>query len=208
MLLCGDSFYPLAARMATDIRKGNAMNIQAQTEIATLAGGCFWCLEAPFQRLQGVHEVISGYIGGQTLNPDYKQVCEGTTGHVEAIQVHFDPALIGYRDLLRIFFTLHDPTTRNRQGNDIGTQYRSAIFYHSEEQCAQALEVIAELTAQGLWDKPVTTEVVPAPTFYPAEEYHQRYFARKPQQPYCVAMITPKLAKLRAYHARFLKSEA
>lgn len=179
------------------------MEENAQYQIATLAGGCFWCLEAPFGQLLGVKEVVSGYMGGHTLNPDYKQVCAGETGHAEVIQIHFDPSDISYRDLLEIFFALHDPTTRNRQGNDIGTQYRSAVFYHSDIQRDIAQEVITELTKQGIWSNPVITEVVPAETFYPAEEYHQHYFARNPLQPYCQVMIGPKLAKLRAaYHEK------
>jgi peptide-methionine (S)-S-oxide reductase len=181
------------------------MEENAQYEIATLAGGCFWCLEAPFGKLLGVKDVVSGYMGGHTLNPDYKQVCTGETGHAEVIQIHFDPSEISYRGLLEIFFALHDPTTRNRQGNDIGTQYRSAVFYHSDMQRDIAQEVITELTTQGTWSKPVITEVVPAETFYPAEEYHQHYFERNPQQPYCQVMIGPKLAKLRAAYREKLK---
>lgn len=182
------------------------MEENARDEIATFAGGCFWCLEAPFGSLQGVQEVISGYMGGHIQNPDYKQVCSGETGHAEVIQIHFDPTRINYRDLLEIFFALHDPSTRNRQGNDIGTQYRSAVFYHSETQRDIAREVIAELTSQGVWSNPVTTEVLPAETFYPAEEYHQHYFERNPQQPYCQAVIGPKMAKLRANYHEKLKS--
>lgn len=162
--------------------------------IATLAGGCFWCLEAPFGRLQGVRQVVSGYMGGHTLNPDYKQVCTGETGHAEVIQVHFDPAIISYRDLLAVFFALHDPTTLNRQGHDIGTQYRSAIFYHDDAQRDTANAVIEELKARAS----VVTEVTPASVFYPAEPYHQHYFDKNPGQPYCQAVIGPKLEKLRA----------
>ena len=182
------------------------MEQNAQYEIATFAGGCFWCLEAPFGSLQGVKGVVSGYMGGHTLNPDYKQVCTGETGHAEVIRIHFDPSEISYRDLLQIFFALHDPTTRNRQGNDIGTQYRSAVFYHSDAQRVIAQKVISELTSQGVWSSPATTEVVPAETFYPAEEYHQHYFERNPQQPYCQAMIGPKMAKLRSIYREKLKS--
>ena len=182
------------------------MEQNEQYEIATFAGGCFWCLEAPFGSLQGVKEVVSGYMGGHTLNPDYKQVCTGETGHAEVIQIRFDPSEISYRDLLEIFFALHDPTTQNRQGNDIGTQYRSAVFYHSDTQRDIAREVILELTSQGVWSNPVTTEVVSAEIFYPAEEYHQHYFERNPQQPYCQAMIGPKLAKLRSIYRSKLKS--
>jgi peptide-methionine (S)-S-oxide reductase len=172
-------------------------------EVATLAGGCFWCLEAPFRRLKGVGEVVSGYMGGYTLNPDYKQVCTGTTGHAEVIQVHFDPAIISYEDLLEIFFVLHDPTTSNRQGNDIGTQYRSAVFYHSEAQRAVAEQMVRKMAEY--WPNPIVTVIQPAEKFYPAEEYHQRYFDRNPSQPYCMAVVAPKIAKLRAKFALRLK---
>lgn len=188
-------------------RKFN-MNAERNEEIASLAGGCFWCLEAPFRELVGVHDVISGYMGGHVQNPDYKQVCTGTTGHAEVIRIHFDPAQIDYRDLLEVFFALHDPTTPNRQGNDIGTQYRSAVFYHSDEQRDIARTVIAELSAEGVWGEPVTTQVVPATTFYPAEDYHQHYFERNPFQPYCMAIVAPKVAKLRAKFASRLKRSA
>lgn len=184
------------------------MSENGKEEIATLAGGCFWCLEAPLRRLRGVREVVSGYMGGHTLNPDYKQVCTGSTGHAEVIQVHFDPAQIDYRALLTVFFALHDPTTPNRQGNDIGTQYRSAIFYHDDVQRDIAREVIAQLTAAGEWTHPVVTEVVPAEVFYPAEQYHQHYFDKNPYQPYCQAVIGPKLEKLRTYFAPQIKPEA
>lgn len=172
-------------------------------EAATLAGGCFWCLEAPFRRLKGVSEVVSGYMGGHTLNPDYKQVCTGTTGHAEVIQVHFDPAIISYEDLLEVFFILHDPTTSNRQGNDIGTQYRSVVFYHSEAQRMLAEQVMRKMAVY--WPNPLVTAIQAAEIFYPAEEYHQRYFDRNPSQPYCMAVVAPKLAKLRAKFALRLK---
>jgi peptide-methionine (S)-S-oxide reductase len=184
------------------------MSGNGKEAIATLAGGCFWCLEAPFRRLRGVHEVVSGYMGGHTPDPDYKQVCTGATGHAEVIRVRFDPEQIGYRDLLTVFFALHDPTTPNRQGNDIGTQYRSVIFYHDDEQRDIANQVIAELTTAGEWGHPIVTEVVPATVFYPAEQYHQRYFDKNPYQPYCQAVIGPKLQKLHAYFAPQLKPEA
>lgn len=177
-----------------------------QQAVATLAGGCFWCLEAPLQHLAGVRGVISGYMGGHVANPDYKKVCHGDTGHAEVVQLHFDPTLIAYRDLLEVFFALHDPTTLNRQGNDSGTQYRSAVFYHSEEQRVAAEQCIAQLTVEQVWPVPVVTEVVPATIFYPAEEEHQRYFERNPFQPYCLAVVAPKLAKLRARFAARLKS--
>jgi peptide-methionine (S)-S-oxide reductase len=167
-------------------------------EIATLAGGCFWCLDAVFRDLRGVEKVESGYSGGSTVNPSYDQVCSGRTGHAEVVQVTFDPTVISFRELLGVFFTIHDPTTLNRQGGDVGTQYRSAIFYHSPEQPAIAKEVIRELEAEGLWDDPVVTEVTPFATFYPAESYHQDYFNRNPYQPYCAAVIAPKVAKFRS----------
>jgi len=181
------------------------MNAERNDEIASLAGGCFWCLEAPFRELVGVHDVISGYMDGHVQNPDYKQVCTGTTGHAEVIRIHFDPTKIDYRDLLEVFFALHDPTTLNRQGNDVGTQYRSAVFYHTDEQRDIARAVIAELSAEGVWDEPITTQVVPATTFYPAEDYHQHYFERNPLQPYCMAVVAPKVAKLRAKFASRLR---
>ena len=167
-------------------------------EVATLAGGCFWCLDAVFRDLRGVEKVESGYSGGTTVNPSYEQVCSGRTGHAEVVQVTFDPATITYRDLLDVFFSIHDPTTLNRQGGDVGTQYRSAIFYHSPEQRATAEQAIRELAAEGLWDDAIVTEVTPFTTFYPAEPYHQDYFNRNPYQPYCAAVIAPKVAKFRA----------
>jgi peptide-methionine (S)-S-oxide reductase len=167
-------------------------------EVATLAGGCFWCLDAVFRDLRGVEKVESGYSGGTTANPSYEEVCTGRTGHAEVVQVTFDPATISYKDLLGVFFAIHDPTTLNRQGGDVGTQYRSAIFYHSPEQRAVADQVIRELEAEGLWENPVVTEVTPFTTFYPAESYHQDYFNRNPYQPYCAAVIAPKVAKFRS----------
>jgi peptide-methionine (S)-S-oxide reductase len=170
----------------------------AGREVATLAGGCFWCLDAVFRDLRGVEKVESGYSGGTTVNPSYEQVCSGRTGHAEVIQVTFDPATISFRDLLGVFFTIHDPTTLNRQGGDIGTQYRSAIFYHSPEQRATAEQVIRELGTEGLWDDPVVTELAAFTSYYPAESYHQDYFNRNPYQPYCSAVIAPKVAKFRS----------
>jgi peptide-methionine (S)-S-oxide reductase len=170
----------------------------ATREVATLAGGCFWCLDAVFRDLRGVEKVESGYSGGTTANPTYDQVCSGKTGHAEVVQVTFDPAVISFRELLGVFFTIHDPTTLNRQGGDVGTQYRSAIFYHSPVQRAIAAEVIRELEAEGLWDDPVVTELTPFATFYPAESYHQDYFNRNPYQLYCAAVIAPKVAKFRS----------
>lgn len=167
-------------------------------EVATLAGGCFWCLDAVFRDLRGVEKVESGYSGGTTADPLYEQVCSGRTGHAEVVQVTFDPSVISFRELLGLFFTIHDPTTLNRQGGDVGTQYRSGVFYHSPEQRATAEQVIRELEAEGLWDDPVVTELTPFTTFYPAESYHQDYFNRNPYQPYCAAVIAPKVAKFRS----------
>lgn len=167
-------------------------------EKATLAGGCFWCLEAVFAPLRGVERVVSGYTGGKVTNPTYREVCSGLTGHAEAVEITFRPDELGYRDLLEIFFAFHDPTTLNRQGPDVGTQYRSAIFFHSEQQASAARAVMEELTEAGVFDRPIVTELAPQAPFYPAEEYHQSYFARNPGQPYCQAVIAPKVAKLRA----------
>ena len=166
-------------------------------EIATLAGGCFWCLEAVYDQLKGVESVESGYIGGHTPNPTYRDVCSGGTGHAEVVRITFDPKIASYRDLLNVFFVVHDPTTLNRQGNDEGTQYRSAIFYHSPEQKRVAEETVAELEAQHVYDNPVVTEILPAGTFHLAEDYHQEYFERNPQQPYCRFVVAPKVAKFR-----------
>ncbi|TMI71985.1 MAG: peptide-methionine (S)-S-oxide reductase MsrA [Bacillati bacterium ANGP1] len=176
-----------------------------RTEIATLAGGCFWCLEAVFDDLEGVEDVVSGYSGGSVPNPTYQRVCTGDTGHAEVVQVTFNPDVISYRDLLRVFFTIHDPTTLNRQGADAGTQYRSAIFTHNETQEKVAEEVIAELNDAGLWDDPIVTEVVPIEAFYAAEEYHQEYFRRNPNQGYCRMVIAPKVAKFRKQYLERLK---
>ena len=174
-------------------------------ETATLAGGCFWCLEAVYEILRGVESVQSGYTGGARPDPTYEAVCSGTTGHAEAVQVEFDPAELSYHEILEVFFTIHDPTTLNRQGADRGTQYRSAIFTHSEEQQAVAREVIAELTAQQLWDDPIVTEVTPLDVFYPAEEYHTQYFQRNPEAGYCRLVVAPKVAKARAKFVDQLK---
>lgn len=175
------------------------------SEVATLAGGCFWCLEAVFLQLRGVHTVVSGYAGGTVPDPSYELVCTGTTGHAEVVQITFDPSVIAYRELLTIFFTIHDPTTLNRQGADVGTQYRSAIFYHSEEQRMTAQHVMDELTASGVWDDPIVTELMPMEEFYRAETYHQDYFERNPTQPYCQAVIAPKVAKVRREYLNRLK---
>lgn len=175
-------------------------------ELATLAGGCFWCLEAVFEQLRGVTKVQSGYAGGHVPNPSYQAVCTGMTGHAEVVQVAFDPAVISYRDLLGVFFTLHDPTTLNQQGGDVGTQYRSAIFHHDDEQRRAAEEVVRELEAEHVFDDPIVTEIVPLPAFYPAEEYHREYYRRNQNQPYCRAVIAPKVAKLRSKYLEKLKA--
>ena len=174
-------------------------------DLATLAGGCFWCLEAVFEQLRGVAGVTSGYAGGHVPHPIYEAVCTGTMGHAEVVQIAFDPAVVTYRELLEVFFTLHDPTTLNQQGPDTGTQYRSAIFYHTAEQRAVAEQVIKEIEAAKLWDDPVVTEVVPFTEFYPAEEYHRGYFRRNPNQAYCRAVVAPKVAKLRKHYFEKLK---
>lgn len=178
------------------------------TEIATLAGGCFWCLEAVYDDLQGVTNVESGYMGGQMPNPTYEAVCTGRTGHAEVVQLTFDPAVVSYDDLLRIFFSIHDPTTLNRQGADVGTQYRSAIFYHSPEQEATARTVVAEITEAAIWPDPIVTQIVPADDFYIAEPYHQEYYARNPYQGYCQVVIAPKVAKFRKQYFDRLKKAA
>jgi len=174
--------------------------MEKRTETATLAGGCFWCLEAAFERLQGVVRVIPGYVGGQAANPSYRDVCGGTTGHAEAVQITFDPDAISFRDLLEIFFSIHDPTTLNSQGADVGTQYRSAIFYHTPEQKLEAERIISELEASGVWAQPMVTEVRPLAEFYPAEQYHHHYYRRNPEQGYCQVVIAPKMAK---FHQKF-----
>lgn len=176
-----------------------------QSEVATLAGGCFWCVEAVYEQVQGVQKVVSGYSGGKRPNPTYEQVCTGATGHAEVVQVTFDPASISYREILEIFFATHDPTTRNRQGADVGTQYRSAIYYHSDAQQSEAERIVAELDASGAWDDPIVTEIGPIEAFYRAEDYHQGYYRRNPHQGYCAAVITPKLSKFRKTYASRLK---
>ncbi|UCC58115.1 MAG: peptide-methionine (S)-S-oxide reductase MsrA [Candidatus Bathyarchaeum sp.] len=175
-------------------------------EVATLSSGCFWCTEAVFQEIKGVVKVEPGYSGGSMLNPTYEQVSTGTTGHAEAVQILFDPIIISFREVLKIFFATHDPTTLNRQGADVGHQYRSAIFYHNEEQKAIAEEVIEELTSEKIFNSPIVTEVVPFKAFYKAEDYHRDYFKKHPQQPYCRVVISPKIAKLRKKFQSKLKS--
>jgi peptide-methionine (S)-S-oxide reductase len=173
------------------------MTAQPDREVATLGGGCFWCLEAVFKDLRGVESVVSGYAGGQVENPTYEQVCGGRTGHAEVVQVTFDPKAITFRDLLDVFFTIHDPTTKDRQGADVGPQYRSIILHHGPEQKAEAERTIADLREKDIWRAPVVTEVAPLETFYPAEDYHQDYFEQNPRQRYCQIVIAPKVAKFR-----------
>ncbi len=181
--------------------------MKSNLETATLAGGCFWCLEAVFDDLKGVESVESGYAGGHVDKPSYRDVCTGMTGHAEVVQVRFDPEVLSYRDLLNVFFAIHDPTTMNRQGADVGTQYRSAIFYHSDEQKLTAEALIQDLSQQHIWDAPIVTEVAPFERFHPAEEYHQEYFARNPLQPYCMAVVAPKVSKFRKHFMDKLKKQ-
>ena len=177
-------------------------------EIATLGGGCFWCLETLYLDLEGVHRVQSGYSGGSLSSPTYEEVCAGTTGHAEVVQVEFDPTIITYREILEVFFAMHDPTTLNRQGADVGTQYRSAVFIHSPEQEAQAHASIAEVEAEGVWDGSIVTEITSFSEFFPAGDYHEDYFRKNSSQPYCQAVINPKVAKFRARFAHKLKSRS
>jgi peptide-methionine (S)-S-oxide reductase len=181
------------------------MTSEPQREVATLGGGCFWCLEAVFEQLRGMEKVESGYAGGRVEKPSYQQVCSGATGHVEVVQVTFDPAVVSYREVLEVFFATHDPTQLNRQGPDVGTQYRSVIYYHSPQQKQTAEEVIAELNAAGLWGKPIVTRVEPLTAFYKAEDYHQGYYRANPEQPYCAAVVGPKVAKFRQKFAHKLR---
>ena len=181
------------------------MNTNYQT--ATLAGGCFWCLEAVFDELEGVLSVESGYAGGKVANPSYREVCNGTTGHAEVVQVTFDPAVLSFSDLLRVFFTIHDPTALNRQGADVGTQYRSAIFYHDDGQKRVVEEIITEINSEKMWPKPIVTQVAKFDKFYMAEDYHQEYFAHNPYQPYCMAVVAPKVTKFRKHFMDRLKKQ-
>ena len=176
------------------------------SEVATVGGGCFWCVEVIFVELRGVSDVVSGYMGGKNPNPTYREVCSGNTGHAEVIQVRFDPTIISFREIVEVFLTIHDPTTLNRQGNDAGTQYRSAIFYHSPEQQRVAKETIADFTRERVWDSPIVTEVTAAQTFYSAEDYHQTYYVNNPEQGYCQIVIAPKVAKFRNRFLAKLKS--
>jgi peptide-methionine (S)-S-oxide reductase len=180
----------------------------SQSEVAVLGGGCFWCLEAVYQQMEGVLSVVSGYMGGRRPDPTYQQVCSGATGHVEVVQVTIDPTITSYREILEVFFAIHDPTTRDRQGNDAGTQYRSVVFYTSDEQRITAEQVIRELDAEHIWTDPIVTEVLPAATFYRAEDYHQDYFRSNPNQPYCAFVVAPKARKFREKFAHKLKSSA
>ena len=176
--------------------------------LATLAGGCFWCLEAVYKELRGVESVVSGYAGGHDPDPTYEAVCSETTGHAEVVRIAYDPDMVSFRELLEVFFTIHDPTTLNRQGNDVGTQYRSAVYYHDEEQRLIADEVIEEMTVAEVWDDPIVTEVTALDTFYEAEEYHQQYFEKNPFQPYCFVVVRPKVSKFRKKFVSKLKKQA
>lgn len=180
----------------------------SKSETAVLGGGCFWCLEAVYQQMQGVLSVESGYMGGRTPDPAYHDVCSGSTGHIEVVKIAFDPAVTSYHDILEVFFTIHDPTTRDRQGNDAGTQYRSVIFFDSDEQRATAEQTIRQIDAARIWDNPIVTEVRPVSTFYRAEDYHQEYFRNNPQQPYCTFVVAPKVRKFRDKFAHKLRRSA
>jgi peptide-methionine (S)-S-oxide reductase len=185
----------------------NQLEKQSQEkEVAILGGGCFWCVEAVFAELNGVEKVESGYAGGTTENPSYRQVCSGTTGHAEAVKITFDPRIVSFKQILEVFFTVHDPTTLNRQGADVGTQYRSVIFYQDEEQKRVAEAVMQEIAAAGIWDAPIVTELAPLKPFYKAEDYHQDYFKLNGEQPYCRVVIAPKVAKFRQHYREQLKS--
>jgi peptide-methionine (S)-S-oxide reductase len=183
-----------------------ASSFQTGFNVATVAGGCFWCLEAVYDQMKGVAAVESGYIGGQTDHPTYEAVCSGRTGHAEAVRITFDPTVVSYRELLEVFFVIHDPTTLNRQGHDVGTQYRSAIFYHAPDQKQIAEEVVAGVTTEKRYANPIVTEITPAGTWYEAEPYHQKYFVRNPFQGYCTAIVAPKVAKFRKHFASKLKT--
>lgn len=200
-------------RQSSDSQSGTAVlsteapaNIPANAETATFGAGCFWCVDELFRQLKGVVRVESGYAGGQTHNPSYRDVCSGNTGHAEVVQVTFDPAVISYRDLLQVFFTIHDPTTLNRQGADIGTQYRSVVLYNTPEQRETAEQVIAEFTEARVWDRSIVTELAPSTTFYAAEPVHQEYYSRNPRQQYCQVVIAPKVAKFRKRHMDKLRA--
>jgi peptide-methionine (S)-S-oxide reductase len=203
MILLSVLFVSCHAQNKNKANKTMNTTISQNAQTATLAGGCFWCIEAVYLEVEGVESVVSGYTGGQKVNPTYEQVCAGTTGHAEAVEIKFNPDKISYKELLEIFFVIHDPTTLNRQGNDIGTQYRSAIYYHSPEQKTIAEQVMKE--AQKQWEDPIVTELTPAPVFYKAEDYHQNYYNLHPNQGYCAVVINPKLAKFRKTYKNKLK---
>ena len=185
-----------------------AATMAGRKETATIGGGCFWCIDAVLSELAGVERAECGYAGGTVPNPTYEQVCSGRTGHAEVVQVTFDPTVLSFKDLLRVFFTIHDPTTLNRQGADVGTNYRSVIFYHSDEQKSQAYEVIHDITAAGLWNRPIVTQLEPLKAFYKAEQYHQEYFKNNPRQPYCQMIIAPKVRKFREHYKQMFKIPA
>lgn len=205
MLGCVDASQGAGSDRAAAAQKGKQAVAADPNRTATFGGGCFWCIEAYFDRIDGIEDVVSGYAGGTVPSPTYEQVCTGRTGHAEVVQVRFDPTKISYREILQIFFTMHDPTTLNRQGADAGTQYRSVILYHSAEQKAEAERLIAELTAEKLFDGPIVTQLVPYEAFYPAEISHQEYYERNPQAGYCRVVIAPKLEKLKKSFAHRLK---
>ena len=202
----GAEFGVIRTRFVLVCRDQHSIPVPTNTSLATLGGGCFWCLEAVYQQLEGVEQVVSGYAGGHVENPTYEQVCGKKTGHAEVVQLSFDPSRVSYRDLLEVFFTIHDATTKDRQGNDVGPQYRSVIFYHDDEQRRVAEEIIAELTAEHAFEAPIVTEVKPLTRFYAAENYHQNYFAQNSSQPYCAYVISPKLAKFRRKFAERLRA--
>jgi peptide-methionine (S)-S-oxide reductase len=208
---CGRMRYTTGAGIHTNRKMvsmtvNDGQSVGSRTEIATLGGGCFWCLEAVYDELRGVQQVESGYSGGEVPDPTYRQVCTGTTGHAEVVQVTFDPEVVSFREILEVYFTIHDPTTLNRQGADVGPQYRSAIFYHDEDQRRVAEEVISDLEAEGVWDDPIVTEVTPFDTYYVAEDYHQEYYRNNGYQPYCQVVIAPKVAKFRKQYLERLKA--
>jgi peptide-methionine (S)-S-oxide reductase len=208
---CGRMRYTTSAGIHTNRKMvsmtvNDGQSVGSRTEIATLGGGCFWCLEAVYDELRGVQQVESGYSGGEVPDPTYRQVCTGTTGHAEVVQVTFDPEVVSFREILEVYFTIHDPTTLNRQGADVGPQYRSAIFYHDEDQRRVAEEVISDLEAEGVWDDPIVTEVTPFDTYYVAEDYHQEYYRNNGYQPYCQVVIAPKVAKFRKQYLERLKA--
>ncbi len=196
----------LTASSLQQLARSRILSNMPNTETAILGGGCFWCVEATFQQLEGVQSVVSGYMGGRVPNPTYEQVCSGRSGHVEVAQITFDPSIISYEDLLEVFFTVHDPTTLNRQGNDVGEQYRSVIFYRDEEQRKTAQAVIDNLNQEHAFPNPIVTAIEPASTFYPAENYHQDYFNNHPNQPYCMFVVSPKVKKIREKFAARLKA--